>query len=280
MQVFTTVESLHSYIHENPNLGRLAFIPTLGALHQGHLALMQRGQDHCDSIVVSIFVNPTQFNNPKDLEKYPRPLANDIYLLEKQNADILFLPKNEEIYPDGLNMHVPIDVSHLTTVLEGPNRPGHFEGVVTVVKRLLDIVKPHCLIMGQKDYQQQAIIGEMIRQLKMPVELITHPTIREPSGLAMSSRNVRIDPKLRPLAPTLYQTLLEAKKMYPRYTPKQIESHCGKKILDAGFNLEYFSLVHSSSLQSVTQWGDATSTVACVAAWLGDIRLIDNMILY
>ncbi len=280
MQVFTTVSQVQRYLRKRRRKkGAISFVPTLGALHQGHMALMKHGKELAPTVIASIFVNPTQFNDPSDLEKYPRPLGSDIHNLTLNEIDALFLPTNYEMYPPGLEIEMGADLSRLTSVLEGPRRPGHFEGVVTVVKRLLDIICPEFLIMGQKDFQQQAIIKAMIEQLDIDTTLVTHPTIRESDGLAMSSRNTRIDPALRGSANILYSALLLAQDLYPDHNPGEIESHCSTLIAENGFRLEYFSIVDSSTLQQVRSWEDHISVVACVAAWLGDVRLIDNKIL-
>lgn len=280
MDIFTTVDQLHKFLEfERSKKNTIAFVPTLGALHSGHLSLMAHARDIANVSVASIFVNPTQFNDAQDLAKYPRPLRSDIHQLAISGVDILFLPLDDEVYPPGKNLSVPVNLDHLLSVLEGPNRPGHFQGVITVVKRLLDIVQPDFLIMGQKDYQQQAIIGEMIRQLKIPTALILHPTQRDVDGLALSSRNVRIIPALRPVANTLYIALQEAKRLYRKHSPEEIMSICAKMIIDKGFRLEYFSLVDGLSLQPIRDWSSSTPVVACVAAWLGEVRLIDNEIL-
>jgi pantoate--beta-alanine ligase len=280
MQVFTTIAQLTEYLEHEKRKGRsTAFVPTMGALHEGHLTLMAHGRTLADMVIASIYVNPGQFNDPEDLKKYPRPLAKDIHLLCTRKVDVLFLPGDPEIYPPGIEISVPADFSALTGVMEGPLRPGHFEGVVKVVKRFLDIVHPDYLIMGQKDYQQQAIINSMIRQLKIPALLVTHPTLRDADGLALSSRNTRIDPTLRPKAGTLYHALQEARKLYPRYHPAEVEEKCAALIREQGFRLEYFTLADGITLQSVSAWDQHGKIVAFVAAWLGEVRLIDNEVI-
>ncbi len=280
MQVFTTVDQLNFHLEQTRKKGRsTAFVPTLGALHDGHLTLMTFAQSLADIVVASIFVNPTQFNDPKDLEKYPRPWGHDIHLLCTIMVDILFLPPEYEVYPTGYKIEVPVDISGLTNVMEGMARPGHFEGVVTVVKRLLDIVQPDFLIMGQKDYQQQVIIGSMISQLNMQTQLITHPTLRDQDGLALSSRNVRIDPALRPVANTIFMALKKAVELRPICNPTKVEKICAEMISDQGFRLEYFTLADGLTLQPVSDWNNHDTIVACTAAWLGDVRLIDNVMI-
>ncbi|NND33847.1 MAG: pantoate--beta-alanine ligase [Saprospiraceae bacterium] len=278
MRVFTTVNQLQLFLSERRSKRKsIAFVPTLGALHRGHLELMAHGKDRADIVVASIFVNPSQFNEVKDLEKYPRPLAHDIHLLCTNAVDVLFLPPEGEIYPENMVIESPVDISELASVMEGPRRPGHFEGVVTVVKRLLDIVQPDFLIMGQKDYQQQAIVGMMIRKLEIPTKLIVHPTERDADGLALSSRNARIEEAMRPRANTLFLTLRHALDLMQTHSPEEIIRKCSEMIKNQGFRLEYFSIVDGETLQSVRTWADHHSVVACVAAWLGDVRLIDNL---
>ncbi|MBK8502754.1 MAG: pantoate--beta-alanine ligase [Saprospiraceae bacterium] len=280
MHVFTTVNQIQTFLTKERRKGRtIAFVPTLGALHQGHLTLMKHAGQLADLVVCSIFVNPTQFNEPKDLEKYPRPLREDIHLLTSVEVQVLFLPTDDEIYPPGVDLTVRANLFYLTEVMEGPTRPGHFEGVITVVKRLLDIVQPDYLIMGQKDYQQQAIIGAIIQQFQIPTKLVTHPTLRDHDGLALSSRNVRIDPKLRLTANILYLTLQKAKLLMSSHTPDQVRDICSSLITDHGFTIEYFAIVDGFTLQTVFEWADHQKILACVAAWLGDVRLIDNEIL-
>ena len=192
MEIFRINKHYNDWLDSLEAKSTIGFVPTLGALHEGHMSLLQRSMENCDCTVVSIFVNPTQFNEQSDLEHYPRPLERDIWLLQKQGADVLYLPSKEEVYPDGMDVHPAFDIGSMGDILEGAMRPGHFEGVVQVVHRLLSIIQPQELFMGQKDFQQQAIIGKMISDLEMPVDLVTCPTKREPSGLAMSSRNERL----------------------------------------------------------------------------------------
>ncbi|MBK7468615.1 MAG: pantoate--beta-alanine ligase [Saprospiraceae bacterium] len=213
MQTINTVLELQQTILNLKKQGKkISFIPTMGALHKGHTSLIKIGKKHADITIASIFINPTQFNNPDDLKKYPRMLDNDKLLLEKKSCDILFTPSIEEIYPKNLETKVNIDLNELEKPMEGEFRPGHFEGMMQVVKRLLDIVMPDYLIMGQKDFQQFTIVAYMIKVLKIPVELIVAPTLREKDGLAMSSRNMRLSPKMRAISPIIYQELVKAKE--------------------------------------------------------------------
>ncbi len=279
MHVFTTNKDMLEYLEPFRKAGStIGFVPTMGAIHTGHQALIKRSGNESDVTIVSIFVNPTQFNDPKDLIKYPRPLAQDIHKISGAGADVLYLPRDEEVYPPDF-VPVVFDPGHLQQVMEGPFRPGHFEGVITVVHRLLDVVKPSRLYMGLKDYQQQTIIRHMIKKVQMPVELVPCTIVREEDGLAFSSRNVRIDPALRSIAPSIYQTLLEARKMLETKEADDVRTWGSEILNDLGFRTEYFELCDGISLEPVIQKKEHDLIVGCVAAWLGDVRLIDNLVL-
>ncbi len=256
----------------------IGFTPTLGALHSGHLQLMRQSQATCDVSVCSIFVNPTQFNDPGDLKKYPRTLAADRRLLESIDMDYLFNPLADEVYPKGLGTTVDIDFGELDKVMEGAMRPGHYEGVAQVVKRLLDMVRPTHLFMGQKDFQQFTIIQHMIDVLRLPIKLVVCPTVREEDGLAMSSRNRRLPAGTRAKAPILYKTLLAAKENYPTMPIADLERECIGALTFDEFKPEYFSIVDGHTLQPVKDVKDHDYIVACTAVWAGDVRLIDNVI--
>ena len=213
MQLFTTVRNLQDSISQSKLNGKkIAFVPTMGALHAGHLSLVQKAKEHADTVVVSIFINPSQFNNQLDLIKYPRMLEQDANLLEAVDCDVLFVPIVSEVYPPGLNPAITIELGILDEVLEGEFRPGHFKGMLEVVYRLLDIVKPDVLVMGQKDFQQFTLVYHMIEQLKIPVKLIVGETLRELDGLAMSSRNLRLSERMRKITPIIYTILQELKQ--------------------------------------------------------------------
>ncbi len=212
MLVFKKISGLQRWLDGERQSGKsIGFAPTMGALHTGHLSLVEIAKSECDRAVVTIFVNPTQFNDPADLEKYPRMPEKDIALLISAGCDALFMPAVEEVYPPGENLTVQLDFRQLDQVMEGKFRPGHFSGMATVVKRLLDIVQPGRLYMGQKDFQQLTIVHDMLRQLGSNIELVRCPTTREADGLAMSSRNLRLQPEMRAAAPAIYQNLLAAK---------------------------------------------------------------------
>jgi len=280
MLVFTKVSDLQQWLAAQRQSGKtVGFAPTMGALHTGHLSLVQAAKSECDMAVASIFVNPSQFNDPKDLEKYPRMPEQDIALLTGAGCDALFMPPVAEVYPPGRDLSVTLDFRQLDQVMEGKFRPGHFAGMATVVKRLLDIVQPDRLYMGQKDFQQLTIVRDMLRQLKSPVELVMCPTAREPDGLAMSSRNLRLSPQMRAAAPAIYQILLAAKTAFEHEPADTVQKRAMEELLVAGFRPEYFDLVDGYSLLPVTHRSGSDFIVACVAVWAGDVRLIDNLVL-
>jgi pantoate--beta-alanine ligase len=280
MQTFVKNSALQRRIAYLRTQGKtIGFSPTMGALHEGHLSLMEYSKNLCDYSVCSIFVNPTQFNEASDLEKYPRTLAADKKLLKKIDLDILYAPTVDQIYPKNLSTEVKIDLEGLDKRLEGAFRPGHFEGVVQVVKRLLDIVRPDKLFMGQKDFQQFTIIAHMIRELGLPVELVVVPIKREKDGLAMSSRNVRLTPHFRKQALVLSRMLSYAAQTVENDEFVKIKNTAVDQIEAAGLKVEYFELIDGYTLLPVSSKEDSDYIVAVVAAWAGDVRLIDNAIL-
>lgn len=288
MLIFKKVADLRQWL-DSQSLP-IGFAPTMGALHEGHLELIRMAKRKGCVAVASIFVNPTQFNDPKDLEKYPRTPEKDAALLISAACDVLFIPSVEEVYPPGVNLTIDLDFKQLDKVMEGEFRPGHFKGMATVVNRLLDIVKPQRLYMGQKDYQQLSIVRDMIRQLALPVELVMCPTVREPDGLAMSSRNVRLSPEMRAAAPIIHQTLQWAKTALEanRFVP-EIQAVAWVMLNNAGLKPEYFEIVDGHTLEPIRSKGAILfledrgiggPIVACTAAFAGEVRLIDNLILY
>ena len=218
----------------------IGLVPTMGALHVGHLSLIQKAKEENDCVVCSIFVNPTQFNETTDLEKYPRTAAKDIELLTSVGTDVLLMPPVEEVYPKELNTTLELDFGKLATLMEGEFRPGHFDGMAQVVNRLSNMVQPHSLYMGQKDFQQITIVRSMLTQLKSEIKLVMCPIKREENGLAMSSRNVRLTPGNRTLAVKVSQTLLGAKKMMDEKTPKEVKDWAMKELSIPEFKPEYF----------------------------------------
>ncbi len=279
MQVFSTVANYQAYRDTLFPSTSIGFVPTMGALHPGHLSLIEKAREMSDKVVVSIFVNPLQFNENSDFVKYPKPLDRDIHMLCQYDTDVLFLPTNDEMYPPGKDLSIKVDLSAYTEVLEGKFRPGHFDGVITVVHRLLKIIQPDFLFMGLKDFQQQTIIRHLIESCSISTQLQTVETVREEDGLAMSSRNVRIDTSLRPEANKLYETLMLARELRKKFLPGEVKQRCLEKLAASPFEVEYFEIVSANNLQPVTDWKPSGETVACVAAWLNDVRLIDNMML-
>jgi len=269
---------LSQYGNSNANLG---FVPTMGALHPGHLSLIQSAKKENEVVLCSIFVNPAQFNDPVDFEKYPVTLENDILLLEQTGCDILFLPSVKEIYPDGFSSKFQYDLGRLEKILEGKYRPGHFQGVCAVVERLLKIVRPGNLYLGQKDYQQCMVINQLVELigLKGKIQIHVCPTLREPDGLAMSSRNRRLNSEQRKVAPTIYNSL---KYLQENIEPGLIEPLITKaafRLEKDGFNPDYLEVADAKTLEPVLNWDGRQKIVALVAAFLGEIRLIDNLVL-
>lgn len=279
MLIFKKVIDLKIYLDSlRKKQQSIGFVPTMGALHQGHLSLIKQSKSETDCTVCSIFVNPTQFGDAEDLEKYPRTTGRDIDLLTGANTDVLFLPSVDEIYPKDLRVEAPFDFGALATTMEGKYRIGHFDGVAQVVNRLLNIVEPNALFMGQKDYQQQAIIANMLQQLKSPIRLVTCPTMRENDGLAMSSRNMRLTEKERQLAVRISQALFQVQEDATVLTLAETKAKALAHLDIPAFNLDYFEIADGKTLQLIEDWGDAETVVACAAVYLGAVRLIDNVI--
>ena len=277
MQVFIKVASLQKRLRFIKDKNRsIGFVPTMGALHAGHISLMKESVLNNDITVCSIFVNPTQFNNKEDLLKYPRTKEEDTIKLINAGVDILFYPDESEIYPDGEDSETVIDLIGLDRLWEGEFRPGHFAGVIQVVKRLLDIVKPTNLYMGQKDLQQFTIVDYMLKSIDSPVKLRVIPTTREADGLAMSSRNVRLTPEHRANAVILSRMLYYAKENFGRLNNSEIENHAIEEIKKRKLNPEYFKIISTENLKEIDN-NSTCRVAAIVAAWAGDVRLIDNM---
>jgi pantoate--beta-alanine ligase len=281
MLLFKRVADLQKYIKSLKTKGLdIGFAPTMGALHAGHTSLVEQAKQKCDVTVVSIFVNPTQFNDTKDLDKYPRTPERDLELLAEAGCDVVFMPPASEVYPHGNTPSVKYDFGKLERILEGEFRPGHFDGMAQVVSRLLDIVQPNQLFMGQKDFQQLAVVARMLELQKSKIQLTSCPIIREKDGLAMSSRNVRLTETDRPLAALIHQTLEEAVEMVDNYAPREISRICSTKLkLEQRFRLEYFEIVDGRTLLPIHIFEDTDYAIALTAVWVGDVRLIDNIIL-
>jgi len=280
MKIYKSVRGIQNRLAGERAKGRtIGFVPTMGALHDGHMSLVNKANKKNDITVVSIFVNPTQFNEKSDLKKYPRTLKKDAELLKAHGCDYIFAPSEKEVYPKGDDKTINLDISSLAQYMEGPNRPGHFEGVVQVVHRLLDIVKPDHLFMGQKDFQQFTIINYMLKKLKIKTKLVVCAIQREADGLAMSSRNARLDKKLRAQCNILYETLAYVKKHQEKFTPSTLEKKAIKMLTTKSFRPEYFSIVDGQTLEPVKAFSKHKYVVACTAVWAKDVRLIDNMVL-
>lgn len=252
----------------------IGFVPTMGALHDGHISLVKMARERNKVVVVSIFVNPIQFNNPEDLKKYPRTFEEDAALLKDNGVDYVFYPEVHEMYPE--EAKEKYDFGSLEKVLEGAFRPGHFNGVGVVVKRLFDIVNPDQSFFGKKDFQQLAIIRKLVEIENIPVEIIAGETKREKDGLAMSSRNIRLTKYERTLAPQIYANLQYTKVNKTEKTPLELEEAAIAN-LSSNFDVEYFKICDGHSLQSISSWEETDYPVALVAAHLGKVRLIDNL---
>lgn len=280
MKIIKTVSQLQKFISQQKKKGKtIGITPTMGALHKGHAVLVKRMVKENDIGVVSIFVNPTQFNQAADLQKYPRTLDADVALLKKTKVAVVFAPSDAEVYPKGLNTKLKLDLKGLDKQMEGKFRPGHFAGVCQVVKRLLDISTPDTLYMGQKDFQQFTIIQHMIDQLKIPTRLVVCDIVRAKNGLALSSRNVRLTSAHKKKAPIIYETLLWVKKNKNRYSVKELKARAMDKMRLPGFNPEYVSIANGHRLNEIRKISAHDYVVCCVAVWAGDVRLIDNMII-
>jgi len=254
----------------------IGFVPTMGALHEGHLSLVRICRSQNDLVVVSIFVNPTQFNDPNDLKDYPRMTEKDIGLLQPAGCDVVFIPEHGEIYPEPDTRTYNFD--GLDKTMEGRFRPGHFNGVAQVVTRLFQIVKPQRAYFGLKDFQQQAILKKVVRDLNLPVELVVCPIIREPDGLAMSSRNLLLTPEQRKHATVIHETLSMAKKMSETHTPDEVRQFVTDRInLDKLLQIEYFEIADNTTLVPVKSWSEPGGKIGCIAVRVGKIRLIDNI---
>ncbi len=253
------------------------FVPTMGALHEGHIELVKKACRQNDLMIASIFVNPAQFNNPIDFAKYPNTIEKDIALLEKSGCDILFLPSVNEIYPDGYNSSIHYDLGLLETQLEGRFRPGHFQGVCKVVQRLLDIVKPTTLYLGQKDFQQCMVIKKLIEITGIKTHLIICPTKREADGLAMSSRNLRLTTEERKRASSIYEELKNIKKNINKTEIAVLKDSAKQTLVAKGFKVDYIEIAKTSNLQIIETYNNDQDLVVLAAAYLNDVRLIDNM---
>ncbi len=280
MLLFKRHADLRKYLNQIKLAGqKIGFVPTMGALHDGHLSLIKMAKKNRELVVCSIFVNPTQFNEQKDLETYPRTPHKDIRMLEMVGCDVLFMPNTSEVYPEETETSLNLDLGMLDKVMEGAFRPGHFDGVAQVVKRLLDLVQPHSLYMGQKDFQQWTIINFMIQELGIPVQLIRCPIIREPEGLAMSSRNARLSEEEKIKALAIFETLKLSKDWIQKMPYQDVEKEAMKNLNLPGLKPEYFKIVNKNTLLPPSESTPFENLIACTAVWVGRVRLIDNLFL-
>ena len=280
MTIIKKISDLQNFLRLHRKDGqKIGFAPTMGALHPGHISLITESQKSNGLTVSSIFINPVQFNDPKDYEKYPITLENDILLLEKAGCNVLFLPSVSEVYPDGTTQQKKYELGYLESVLEGEYRPGHFQGVCMVIERLLDIVKPDNLYLGQKDYQQCMVIKKLteLTGLDQTVHTRICPTLREPDGLAMSSRNMRLSETERKNAGTIYKTLQLIKEGLGKNELRSLKKEAKKILSEKGFKPDYVEIADASTLQLVNDWDGKQKLVALIAAFLNEVRLIDNL---
>lgn len=257
----------------------IAFVPTMGALHQGHRSLLEKAKGKKTIVVCSIFVNPTQFNDPKDFDKYPITIEKDIYLLENIGIDILFLPSKNQIYPLGLQLINQYNLGKLENILEGKFRPRHFQGVCQVVDRLLEIVNPHFLILGQKDYQQCLVLSSLLKLIDSPVKIIIGDTLRESDGLAMSSRNRRLSENDRATAPLIYKTILWIKEHLNNGDLNELKKKATLKLEQAGYTVDYVEIADAGTLNTIVAWNNNIKIVILIAAFINGVRLIDNVLI-
>lgn len=277
MFLIETIIELKDKLKALKETGVIGFVPTMGALHAGHISLVKQAISETQVVVVSIFVNPTQFNDKSDLEKYPRNLEADLKLLEKTGCQIVFAPKTEEIYPEPDTRK--FEFGELETVMEGKHRPGHFNGVAQVVSKLFEIVKPDKAYFGLKDFQQLAIIKEMVTQLNLPVEIVPCAIVREESGLAMSSRNELLSAEERKNAAVISESLFQAYKLKEQKSVNELQNWIADNINKNPYlNVEYVEIVDDRRLQHVKSWDEKGGKVCCVAVFCGKVRLIDNIV--
>lgn len=277
MKIVNSIKELKHYLAVNKQDNkRIGFVPTMGALHSGHLSLVKRCVKDNDICVVSVFVNPTQFNDKNDLVTYPRTLDNDCALLEPAGCDYVFAPTEAEMYPEP-DTRV-FDFGAVSAVMEGARRPGHFNGVAQIVSKLFYAVEPDNAYFGEKDFQQIAVIRAMVEQLNIPVKVVDCPILREADGLALSSRNVRLTPEQRQKAPLIARTLEESTTFAPDKGVQEVIDYVVNTInTDPVMRVEYFEIVDGNTMESIKNWSDTTYPVGCITVYCGEVRLIDNI---
>jgi len=279
MNIFRTIKEYKDWRESLTDEASVGFVPTMGFLHQGHISLVSSSIAENHTTVVSIFVNPTQFNNPEDLEKYPRNEERDLQLLEKAGATAVFIPTVAEMYPEPVTRSWSFP--GIDDVMEGAKRPGHFNGVAMVVSELFRIVQPNVAYFGKKDYQQLMIIRQLAQNEFPQITIKGMPIVREKDGLAMSSRNSRLTPEEREMAPLIYEVLKRSQQLIQEFSPQDVCKHCERMLAGSGMiQPEYFIIADANSLKPLENKEDSTHAVAFVAAWLGKVRLIDNFELF
>ena len=281
MILFKSSIQLNQYIQKQKDSAlSIGFVPTMGALHQGHISLINQSKATCNITVCSIFVNPTQFNDINDFNQYPITIEQDIYMLEMATCDVLFLPTVDDMYPSSFDKSKDYDLGFIETVFEGAYRAGHFNGVCMVVERLLQIVTPNKLFLGQKDYQQCIVLKRLIELMQVPIDLIICPIAREENGLAMSSRNRRLSDAMKDKAKIIYQSFNNIKQAITTINSVQLIDNTKHYLLQNGFDkIDYLSLANAETLEPIDVWNGTTKIVVLVAAFTEGVRLIDNMIL-
>ena len=279
---FSSIDEIRNWLDIQRKAGKsIGFVPTMGALHRGHTSLIEKAKTENDIVAASIFVNPTQFNNPADLQNYPRTPEEDYRLLLESHTDVLFSPSVDEVYSPKLHNAQVLDIGQLGTVMEGEHRPGHFAGVIQIVSRLFDIINPDSAYFGEKDFQQLAVIRFMTKQMNYKIEIIGCPTVRESTGLAMSSRNLRLTEKGRVDASEIYTSLLSAKAQYKKSLPVLIKQHVVSSIeKDGNLKVEYIEIADEETLQPVSSWDQHQHCRIFAAVFCEGIRLIDNVRLF
>ena len=277
MKIVNSIQELKRYLaEERQHNKQIGFVPTMGALHNGHLSLVKRCVEENDVCVVSIFVNPTQFNDKNDLATYPRTLDNDCSLLEPAGCNYVFAPTEAEMYPEPDTR--TFDFGTVSAVMEGARRPGHFNGVAQIVSKLFYAVEPDNAYFGEKDFQQIAVIRAMVKQLNIPVKINACPILREADGLALSSRNVRLTPEQRQKAPLIARTLKESTNFAAGKSVQEVIDYVVNTInADPVMRVEYYEIVDGYTMESIKNWSDTTYPVGCITVYCGDVRLIDNI---
>jgi len=278
MKIIEKIQTLKKCLSAEKQAGKsVGFVPTMGALHDGHLSLVRQCMAENDVCVVSIFVNPAQFNDPRDLAAYPRTPEKDCVLLEEAGCDYVFAPEVQEMYPAGTDERV-FNLGSVAEVMEGVFRPGHFDGVARIVSKLFEAVEPDRAYFGEKDFQQIAVIKRMVSRLNLPVQIIACPIVREADGLAMSSRNTRLTPEQRQIAPIIAATLKESRTFVPAKSVQEVKNWVINTLnMKPLLRVEYYEIVDGGSLVPLRRWDDSKEPVGCIAVFCGEVRLIDNV---